>query len=78
MVVLLRMPDRIGDDVSHVLVRQVVDHFTTLPPGVDEPCASQYPQVLRHQRLTHLERVDQLVHAARPVAQLDEDSETNR
>jgi hypothetical protein len=54
--------DRVAGDVRDMFVGKGVHDFPTAPLAHDESCASQNAQVLRYERLRHIERVNELVH----------------
>lgn len=57
------MSNGIANDVTDVVVGDRVAHLLAGPLADDEIRPSQHPQMLRHQRLAHLERGDQFVNA---------------
>jgi len=68
----------VGDNVADVLVDESVNRFTTTALRRHDPGAAQDPQVLRNERLAHFEVIDELVDTARPLPQLDHDSQAGR
>jgi hypothetical protein len=65
----------VGDDVRDVLIGQRVNRSASLPFYPDQPGSSQHAQVLRDQRLTHPEPLDQLVDVPRLLGQLHDDGQ---
>ena len=63
-----------GDhDVGEVVVDQAVEHLAAGALACDDARGLEDAQVLADQRLRHAERVDEFVHAARRLAQLQHD-----
>src|SRR6202008_4678058 len=75
--VLARMRDGVDDDVRKVVVNQSIEHFATgTLPGHNARRLEDL-QMLADQRLWHAERVDQFVHAAVGLAQLQHNGDTH-
>ena len=70
--------DGVGDDVADMLVGQGVDRFPAAALDADEPGPPQYPQVMGHQGLAHLQPLDQLVDEPGLVGQLSHDRQPGR
>ena len=68
-----------GDhDVREVVIDEAVEHLTAGPLAGHDARGLEDAQVLAHQRLRHAERVDEFVHAARRLAQLQHDRDPHR
>jgi len=59
--------------VCEVVVDEAVEHLTAGPLARHDTRGLEDAKVLAHQRLRYTERVDELVHAARPLTQLQHD-----
>src|SRR5690625_893078 len=70
---LSRMPHGSLDDTREMVVEQFVAHLAALPVGGDHPRGLEDAQMLAHQRLCHLERVDEFVDTPRPLPELEDD-----
>ena len=67
------MAQRVKHDVSQVLVDQAVQHFAAGTFTGNHPGGLEDSQMLADQRLWHAEGVDDLVHAALGLEQLEDD-----
>ncbi len=72
------MRDRVDDDVRQVMVDQPIEDLATRPFTGDHARRLEDFQMLAHQRLWYAERVDQFVHAALRLAQLQHDGDAHR
>ena len=68
----------VDDDVRQVVVGQPVEHFAAGPLAGDHARGLENLQVLADQRLWHAQRVDQFVHAALGLVQLQHDGDPHR
>ncbi len=72
------MRESVRDDVRDMVVAEGIGDLASAAGALNESGRAQHPQVLGDERLRCLQRLNELVHAAFPVAELREDAQAQR
>src|SRR5262249_44066075 len=78
LAALGRVRDRRDDDVGQGVVHPAGHHFAPRPPACGDTGRLEDAQVLADQGLRHRQRVDEFMHTARRLTQLQHDRDPNR
>ncbi|MDX6583064.1 MAG: hypothetical protein QOI10_2248, partial [Solirubrobacterales bacterium] len=75
---VLDVTDRLFEQLTHMVVVQVVDDLATLAATDDQPEMTQHPQLMRDRRRLHVHGRGQLVDRAWTAVQPPEDPQPAR
>lgn len=70
---MLDMEDHLGKQRRDVIIMQRIQDLASLSLSHHQPHLTQHPQLMRHRRLRHADRIDQLPDAPRAAPQAAKD-----
>jgi hypothetical protein len=75
---MLQVAERAGEEVAHVFVVQAVEDVPSLAAGANEPSVAQEPQLVGDRRLAHPDPGGEVVDAALPLQEIQEQAKAGR